>query len=135
MPPAPYLILHQKSFLPHQNAKFACHYINKPSKDNMAILTRCTIQCSKYFVRLLFFEAPKVQLSRAFSFFFFLQHQLIPDNLCSLLRQFKTCSSHFLFLLHPFSLSLFFLSLFFFGGEGWGRLPQLIWDTRGANPK
>ena len=37
----------------------------------MAILTRCTIQCSKYFVRLLFFEAPKVQLSRAFSFFFF----------------------------------------------------------------
>ena len=39
---------------------------------------------------------------------------------------------HFFFILSP-SLSSFFLC--FFGGEGWGRLPQLIWDTRGANPK
>ena len=83
MPPAPYFIVHQKAILPHQNAKFACHHINKPIKNNMAVLKWYTIQCSKYFVRLLFFGAPKVSLAP--SRFFFLQRQLIPDNVCSLL--------------------------------------------------
>ena len=118
MPPAPYLILHQKSFLPHQNAKFACHYINKPSKDNMAILTRCTIQCSKYFVRLLFFEAPKVQLSRAFSFFFFYNISLYRtiSVLCYGNSKRVAVIFYFFFILSP-SLSSFFLC-FFLGGRG-----------------
>ena len=38
MPPAPYFIVHQKAILPHQNAKFACHHINKLIKNNMAVL-------------------------------------------------------------------------------------------------
>jgi len=85
MPPAPYFIVHQKAILPHQNAKFVCHHINKPIKNNMAILTRYTIQCSKYFVCLLLFEAPKVSLPSHLLVFLFLQRQLIPENVCSLL--------------------------------------------------
>ena len=46
--------------LSHQNAKFACHYINKPIKNNMAVLTRCTIQCSKYFISLPLFDRLRV---------------------------------------------------------------------------
>ena len=41
------------------------------------------IQCSKYFVSLLLFEAPKVSLT--FLFFLFFQRLLIPDNVFSLL--------------------------------------------------
>ena len=42
IPPAPYFIVHQKAILPHQNVKFACHHINKPIKNNMA-LTVCSL--------------------------------------------------------------------------------------------
>ena len=42
IPPAPYFIVHQKAILPHQNVKFACHCINKPIKNNMAV-TVCSL--------------------------------------------------------------------------------------------
>ena len=60
----------------------------------------------KFLLRLLVFFFYNVSLYRTMSV------------LC--LWQFKTCSSHFSFFLHPFSLSLFFLSFFFFLGGGGG---------------
>ena len=81
-----------------------------------------------------FLKLPKFNYLAPSRFFFFLQRQLIPDNFCSLLRQFKTCSSHFSFLLHPFSLSLFFLSLFFLGG-GVGKASSINLGYKGGQPQ
>ena len=58
-----------------------------------------------------------------------------PSVLC--LWQFKTSSSHFSYFLHPFSLSLFFLSFFGGGGGGGGgggKAISINWDTRGPTP-
>ena len=45
----PYLIFHQKGILPHQSTTFlrhlTCTCINKPIKNNMAVLTWYIIQC------------------------------------------------------------------------------------------
>ena len=113
--------------LSHQNAKFACHYINKPIKNNMAVLTRCTIQCSKYFISLLLFEAPKVSLT---SRFFVFTTPAYTRPLFSAYGHSKCVA------VSPFSLSQTFFHFFCFlwGGGGWRRLSQLIWDTRGTIP-
>ena len=117
MPPAPSFIVHQKAILPHQNAKFACHHINKPIKNNMVVLTRYTIQCSKYFVSLLLFEAPTVCLT--FSFFCFFNVSLHQTRSVLCFWPFKMCSSHFFFILSP-SLRLSFFLFFCFLGAGRG---------------
>ena len=117
MPPAPSFIVHQKAILPHQNAKFACHHINKPIKNNMVVLTRYTIQCSKYFVSLLLFEAPKVSLTSLFFCFFNVSLHETMSVLC--LWPFKMCSSHFSFILSS-SLRLSFFLFFLVSWVGGG---------------
>ena len=119
MPPAPYFIVHQKAILPHQNAKFACHHINKPIKNNMAVLKWYTIQCSKYFVRLLFFGAPKVSLAPS-RFFFFTTSAYTGQCLFSAYGNSKRVAVifHFFFILSPCLYSFF---LFFFLGGGGGE--------------
>ena len=136
-PQPPPLLCTKKQFYPtNLYAKFACHHINKPIKNNMVVLTRYTIQCSKYFVSLLLFEAPTVCLT--FSFFCFFNVSLYQTRSVLCLWPFKMCSSHFFFILSP-SLRLSFFLFFLFswggGGEGWRRLSQLIWYTRGGQPQ
>ena len=124
-PSAPYFIVHQKAI----NAKFACHHFNKPIKNGRPQMVH--IQCSKYFVRLLFFEGPKDSLAPSLSlFFFFSLRQLIPDNVrFSAYGNSKRVAVIFHFFLHPFSLSLFFLSFFFWGG---GRGEEVYLGIQGG---
>ena len=94
----------------------------------MAVLTRCTIQCSKYFISLPLFEVPKVSLT---SRFFVFTTSAYTRRLFSAYGHSKGVA------VSPFSLSqTFFLFFVFFRGEGggWRRLSQLIWDTRGTIP-
>ena len=92
----------------------------------MAVLTRCTIQCSKYFISLPLFEVPKVSPT---SRFFVFKTSAYTRRLFSAYGHSKGVA------VSPFSLSqTFFLFFVFFRGGGWRRLSQLIWDTRGTIP-
>ena len=117
--------------LSHQNAKFACHYINKPIKNNMPVLTRCTIQCSKYFMSLPLSEAPKVSLT---SRFFVFTTSAYTRHLFSAYGHSKCVA------VSPFSLSQTFCLFFLFsfgggGGEVKKAISILIWDTRRTIPR
>ena len=91
------------------------------------------IQCSKYFVSLLLFEAPKVSLTLLFFCFFNVSLYQTMSVLC--LWPFKMCSSHIFFILSPSPRLSFFFFVFLGWGGGVRRICQLIWDTRGANLK
>ena len=99
----------------------------------MAVLTRYTIQCSKYFVCLLLFEAPKVSL--AFSFFFFFYNISLYQTMSVLyLWPFKTCSSYFFFIVSP-SLILSFFFLFSLGGGGVEKAISINLGYKGGQPQ
>ena len=74
----------------------------------MAVLTRCTIQCNKYFMSLLLFEAPKVSLTCRF---FVFTTSAYTRHLLSAYGHSKCVA------VSPFSLSqTFFLFFAFLGG-------------------
>ena len=76
----------------------------------MAVLTRCTIQCSKYFISLPLFEVPKVSLT---SRFFVFTTSAYTRRLFSAYGHSKGVA------VSPFSLSqTFFLFFVFFRGGG-----------------
>ena len=79
----------------------------------MAVLTRCTIQCSKYFISLPLFEVPKVSLT---SRFFVFTTSAYTRRLLSAYGHSKGVA------VSPFSLSqTFFLFFVFFRGGGGGE--------------
>ena len=79
----------------------------------MAVLTRCTIQCSKYFISLPLFEVPKVSLT---SRFFVFTTSAYTRRLFSAYGHSKGVA------VSPFSLSqTFFLFFVFFRGGGGGE--------------
>ena len=128
-PSAPYFIVHQKAI----NAKFACHHFNKPIKNNMAVLKWYTSNAVNIFYVSYFLKVPKILsrlLSLSLSLSFFLLRQLIPDNVrFSAYGNSKRVAVIFHFFLHPFSLSLFFLSFFFWGG---GRGEEVYLGIQGG---
>ena len=85
-PPDPYFIMHQKPILPHQNAKFAPHHINKPIKNNMAVLTWYWTSIAVNILYVCYFLKLQKFLSPSRFFCFVTERQLIPDNVCSLLK-------------------------------------------------
>ena len=83
----------------------------------MAVLTRCTIQCSKYFISLPLFEAPKVSLTSRFCVF---------TTSAYTRRLFSAYGHSKCVAVSPFSLSQTFFLFFCFllggggvGGEGY----------------
>ena len=130
-PSAPYFIVHQKAI----NAKIACHHFNKPIKNNMAVLKWYTSNAVNILYVCYFLKVPKI-LSRLLSLFFFFTTSAYTGQCTVLcLWQFKTCSSHFSFFLHPFSLSLFFLSFVLFFFWGWGGLRKSTLGYKGGQPQ
>ena len=126
MPPAPYFIVHQKAILPHQNAKFACHHINKPIKNNMAVLKWYTSNALNILHVCYFLELPKFLLRLLV--FFFTTAAYTGQCLFSAYGNSKRVAVvfHFFCILSP-CLSSFFLSFFVGGGGGY----SINWDTRG----
>ena len=78
----------------------------------MAVLTRCTIQCSKYFISLPLFEAPKVSLTSRFCVF---------TTSAYTRRLFSAYGHSKCVAVSPFSLSQTFFLFFCFllAGGGW----------------
>ena len=101
------------------------------------------IQCSKYFVSLLLFEAPKVSLTFLFFCFFNVTLYQTMSVLCS--WPFKMCSSHIFFILSPSPRLSFFFFLFLGLGGGVvekaisinlgykGGQPQIISNEQGGH--
>ena len=137
MPPAPYFIVHQKAILPHQNAKFTYHHINKPTKNNMAVLKWYTSNAVNILHVCYFLELPKFLLRLLVFCFFFTTSAYTGQCLFSAYGKSKRVPVifHFFFIFSP-SLSSFFLFLFFGGGGrgGAGRLSQLI-GIQGCQPQ
>ena len=90
------------------------------------------IQCSKYFVSLLLFEAPKVSLTLFFCFFNVTLYQTM-SVLCS--WPFKMCSSHIFFILSPSPRLSFFFFVFLGGGGGVEKAISINLGYKGGQPQ
>ena len=92
------------------------------------------IQCSKYFVSLLLFEAPKVSLTFLFFCFFNVSLYQTMSILC--LWPFKMCRSHIFFILSPSPrLSFFFFVFLGWGGGGVEKAISINLGYKGGQPQ